>query len=68
MPKYSIDCSCGESTTVEAASREEAIEMIKAAMTAENIAAHMAEKHPGEPVPSVEDSQAWIEQAVAEVA
>ena len=68
MPKYSIGCSCGHTTTVEANTREEAVEMIKAGMTEENIAAHMAEKHPGDPVPSLADAQARIEKEVVEVA
>jgi len=67
MPKYSIDCSCGSANTVEAATREEAIAMLKAGMTEENIAAHMKANHSGEPVPSVEDAQARIEQEVTEV-
>jgi hypothetical protein len=67
MPKYSIGCSCGHTTTVEADTREEAVELIKAGMTEENVAAHMAEKHPGDPVPAVEDAHARIEKELVEV-
>lgn len=67
MPKYSMECSCGTVSTVEAATREEAVAMLKAGMTEDAIAAHMAEKHPGEPVPPVEAAHAMIEQQLAEV-
>lgn len=67
MPKYSMTCSCGTTNTVEANSREEAVQMLKSGMTEEKIAAHMAEKHPGDPVPSVEDSHAMIDAQLAEV-
>jgi hypothetical protein len=61
-----MECSCGTVNTVEAATKEEAIAMLKAGMTAENIAAHMADKHPGDPVPPVEAAHAMIEQQLVE--
>lgn len=68
MPKYSIGCSCGSENTVEAATKEKAIKMFKGMMSKENIAAHMAEKHPGDPIPSVKDAHSRIEREIAEVA
>jgi len=52
---------------VEADTREAAVQMIKDKMTAEEIAKHTSEMHPGEPVPSVEEVHAQIEQQVKEV-
>lgn len=56
--------------SVDASSQEEAATKLKEMMTEEAIAAHTAEKHPGDPVPSVEQSHAMIDQMVkkAEVA
>jgi len=50
----------------EAGSRQEAVQKIKDMMTPEAVAQHMAEKHPGEPVLSVEEVHAGIEQGVKE--
>jgi len=47
---------------IEAETRAEAVAKMQGMMTAEAIAAHMAEKHPGEPVMSVADCHAMIEQ------
>ena len=52
---------------VEADSRAEAVSKLKAMMTEDMIAEHMQTKHPGEPVPSVADIHAMIEQKVEEV-
>lgn len=46
--------------TVEASSREEAVAKMKAMMTPEMIAQHMGEKHPGEPLPSLEQAHQMI--------
>jgi len=62
MNKYSMTCTCGQEMAVNADSREEAVEKLQDMMTDEAIAAHIAEKHPGEPVPSKEQSNAMIEQ------
>ena len=66
MNKYSMTCTCGDVMTVDAASREEAVEKLKGMMTEDAIAKHMAEKHTGEPVPSKEQSDAMIEQNTKE--
>ncbi|HEX9721660.1 MAG TPA: hypothetical protein VGA53_00150 [Candidatus Paceibacterota bacterium] len=62
MNKYSMTCTCGHEMTVDAESKEQAVEQLKSMMTEEAIASHCAEKHPGEPVPSKEESDANIEQ------
>ena len=50
--------------TVKAESRGEAVSKFKAMMDEKGIAAHMKEKHPGEPVISVADCHAMIEKQV----
>lgn len=62
MANFSMTCPCGDVMTMEAETREEAVTKMKEKMTAEAIAAHMAEKHPGQPVMSVEDCHAMIEK------
>lgn len=67
MNAYSMTCTCGQVMTVEADSREEAVEKLKAMTTENTISQHMAEKHPGEPVPTKEQADAMIEQTTKEV-
>lgn len=57
-----MKCTCGDVMTVDAASREEAVEKLKGIMNEEAIAKHFAEKHVGEQIPSVEQSNEMIEQ------
>lgn len=65
MNKYSMTCSCGDVMTVEAGSREEAVGKMKGMMNEAAVAAHMAEKHPGEPAMLVDQVHAMIEQHLA---
>ncbi len=58
--KFSMKCTCGHVVTVDADNMEGAVEKIQGIMTEDAIAAHMAEKHAGEPVPSKEQSDANI--------
>ena len=67
MKKYSLTCTCGHVDTVEAVSREEAVEMIKAKWTPEAIDQHMKEKHPGEPAMTKEMADAHVEAHTQEV-
>ena len=62
MNKYTMTCSCGHTMEKEAATRDEAVMALKADMTEEAIAAHMAEKHAGEPVPSKAEIDGMIEK------
>lgn len=50
--------------TTEAKSREEAVGNLKAMMTEEAIAAHMREKHPGEPMMTKAQVDAQITKGV----
>lgn len=54
--------------SVEAANREEGVVKMKEMMNEEAIAAHFAEKHQGQTPPGVEQSNALIEQNLAEEA
>lgn len=63
MQKFSMTCSCGHVLSVDAATRSEAVGKIKAMMTPQAVAQHMAEKHPGQPVLPVSQVHAMIEQA-----
>ncbi len=64
MQKFNMTCSCGDTMSVDAADRAGAVGQFKAMMTEASIKAHMAEKHPGEPVISVADCHAMIEKQV----
>lgn len=68
MANFSMTCTCGDVMTMEAETRDEAVQKLKDMMTAEAISAHMAEKHAGQPEMSVEDCHAMIEKEVQEVA
>ena len=59
--KYSMTCSCGDVMSIDAGSREDAVSKMKKMMDASAIAKHMADKHPGEPVPSVSDIHKQID-------
>lgn len=67
MTKYSMTCSCGDVMDVEAENREEAVQKMQNMMNAEMIDKHMTEKHPGQPVMSVEDVHAMIAKDLHEV-
>lgn len=66
MKKFSFKCTCGDVITVDDETREGAVAKIKEMMNEEALAKHMTEKHLGEPVPSVEENMALIEQNVYE--
>ena len=57
-----MTCSCGDVMSVEAGSQEEAVGKMKGMMNEAAVAAHMTEKHPGEPEMSVAQVHATIEQ------
>lgn len=64
--KYSFTCTCGHTISVDANSRDEAVQKIKDMITPDFISAHMSEKHPGEAVPSVEDMHKMVDEKVTE--
>lgn len=57
-----MQCSCGDVMSIDAANRDEAVSKMKEIMNEVAIAAHMSEKHPGQPVISVADCHAMIEK------
>ena len=66
MAKYKMQCSCGDTMTVDAGSREQAVAKIQGMMPPAAVAKHMQEKHPSEPVPSQQQVAQMIEQTVSE--
>ena len=67
MNKFKMTCTCGDVMDMEAATKEEAIEKFKAMMTVDMVAKHFAEKHAGQPVPSVDMVHMNIAQTVVQV-
>lgn len=63
-----MKCDCGEKMSVEASSQEEAVRMMKDILTEDAIKEHMAAKHPGQPVPTLEQAYAMIEENLKQVA
>ena len=66
--QFSMTCSCGDTMSVDAESRQEAVGKFKAMMDENGIKAHMDAKHPGQPVISVAECHTMIEQQVQPVA
>ncbi len=64
MSAFKMTCTCGDTMTVQAADRQGAVAQFKSMMDEKGIASHMAEKHPGQPVISVADCHAMIDQQV----
>ena len=63
-----MNCKCGDTMKVEAGSRDEAVTKMKGMMDEKGIAAHMSEKHPGQPAISVAECHAMIDKELKEVA
>lgn len=63
---YSMQCTCGHVMSVDAVSRDEAVAQLKGMMTQQAMEQHFAEKHPGEPVPPLEQTHMMIEQKTQE--
>ena len=47
MTKFQMTCSCGDTMSVDAEGREEAVMKMKEMMSQAAIDAHCAQKHPG---------------------
>jgi hypothetical protein len=62
--KYTFQCTCGDMVSVEADSREGAIEIIQENMTPEMMAEHLSRRHHDEPLPDAGDFQIMLSQAV----
>ena len=61
-----MTCTCGDVMTVEAGTRDEAVNKMKGMMNEGAVTAHMAEKHAGEPVPPVSQVHQMIERDLQE--
>ncbi len=68
MKKFAFTCSCGEEFTVDAMTKEEAVQKMMAMMTPEKMKEHMDTKHPGQPMPNPEQAKANMEASIREVA
>lgn len=65
MSEYGMTCPCGHQLKADAKNRADAVAKIQAMMTKDAIAAHMKERHKGEPVPSVAQIHQMIAQNTA---
>jgi len=68
MKKYSMKCSCGHVLTVDANTREEAVEKMKAMMDQNALDQHWTENHQNDtmPKPTLEQAHMQIEQNMVE--
>jgi hypothetical protein len=57
MAAWEMTCTCGDTVRGEGETKEEAVDAVLASWTPEMVAAHVAEKHPGQQ-PSLEQSRA----------
>ena len=64
MSAFKMMCMCGDTMTVDAGDRDGAVAQFKGMMDEAGIAAHMSQKHPGQPLMSVADCHAAIEKEV----
>ena len=67
MQTFQMTCSCGDTMKVESNTREQAVSQLKTMMNEAMVAAHMKEKHPGEPVMTVSQVHSAIEQSLKPV-
>ncbi len=59
---FSVTCSCGETMTVKAGSREKTVRNMKSLFNETKVYEHMAQKHIGDAVPTIEQVHSVIEQ------
>ncbi len=59
---FSMTCSCGETMTVKARSREKAVRNMKSLLNEDKVYEHMAQRHIGDAVPTIEQVHAIIDQ------
>ncbi len=66
MTTFAMTCSCGETMSLDASSRDEAVGMFKAGMTQEALDDHMRQYHrANEQKPTLLEAHSLIEQMVA---
>ena len=61
MATFNMTCSCGDTMTIDADNREEAVSKMKAMMTQEAVDTHMAQYHAGQSM-AMADVHAGIEK------
>lgn len=61
---YSMTCSCGDVMKVKAGTRTEAVDNMKALTNEATVYEHMAQKHIGDAVPTIEQVHSIIEQSL----
>ncbi len=59
---YTLTCSCGDKIMGRGRTREKAVKKMKALLNEAAIYEHMAQKHIGDPVPTIEHVHEVIEQ------
>ena len=67
MTTFQMTCACGDTMKVESATREQAVSELKTMMSEAAVAAHMKEKHPGEPMIPVPEVHSIIEKTLREI-
>lgn len=63
---YTMTCTCGDTMSMDAESRSEAVMKFKDMMTQEMLDSHWTEKHSSDtmPKPSLDEAHAMIDQMV----
>ncbi len=64
MSQFSMTCTCGHVISVDASDKQDAAKQMKTMMTADAIAAHFKDKHPGQAVLPVPQVHALIDRSV----
>lgn len=65
MSAWKMTCTCGDAMESQGDTRDEAVDNLMVHMTPDAVSAHMADKHPGEPVPSQEMVRAGLMMSAA---
>ena len=61
MATYNMTCTCGDTLQGEGDTVEAAVETVMTTiMTPEGLEAHMADKHPGDPVPTSDQAREML--------
>lgn len=63
---YSMTCTCGHKLSVDAKSRDEAVEKIKGLMDEDTLEMHMEERHQGELALTKREADELIEELTTE--
>ena len=61
---YSMTCSCGDVLTVKGRTRAKAVRHMKALLSEPKLYEHLAQKHIGDSVPTIQQVHAIIEESL----